>query len=118
LACFWKTYVATGEVTALKHEVGDDSVEGRTLVAEALLASAESTEVLSGLGDHVVEEVEVDATLLLCRGLASAHVVPSEVLWLGRSKGMLGIGDRAPLEVPFKGKGIVTEAFELPDEER
>lgn len=114
LACFGKIYVATGEVTALEHEVGDDSVEGRALVAEALLASAESTEVLSGLGDHVVEEVEVDATLLLCRGLASAHVVPGEVLWLG----MLGIGDRAPLEVPFKGKGIVIEAFELPDEER
>lgn len=65
---FLETYVATGEVTTLEHEVGDDSVEGRTSVAEALLASAESTEVLSGLGDHVVEEVELDATRLLCRG--------------------------------------------------
>jgi hypothetical protein len=59
------TYVATGEVTTLKHEVRDDSVEGRALVAETLLASAESTEVLGGLGDLVVEEVEVDAALLL-----------------------------------------------------
>ena len=42
-------------------------MEGRTLVAEALLTSAESAEVLGGLGDDVAEEVEVDATLLLCR---------------------------------------------------
>jgi hypothetical protein len=41
-------------------------VERRALVAEALLAGAESTEVLSGLGDNVVKEVEVDATGLLC----------------------------------------------------
>jgi hypothetical protein len=30
----------------LEHELGNDSVEGGTLVAEALLAGAESTEVL------------------------------------------------------------------------
>jgi len=57
--------VATGEVTALEHELGDDSVEGRASVSEALLASAESTEVLSGLWDYVIVEVEVDATGLL-----------------------------------------------------
>ena len=69
-----KTYVAAGEVTALEHELRDDSVEGRALVAEALLASAESAEVLSSLRDDIVEEVEVDATGLLCsrvRGLVS-----------------------------------------------
>ena len=38
--------VAGGEVAALAHEVGDDAVEGRALVAEALLAGAESAEVL------------------------------------------------------------------------
>lgn len=59
-----ETNVATGEVTALKHELGDDAVEGRALVAEALLASAESTEVLGGLGNDVVEQLEVDATRL------------------------------------------------------
>jgi hypothetical protein len=58
--------VATGEVTTLEHEVGDDAVERGALVAEALLAGAESAEVLGGLGDNVIEEVEVDAARLLC----------------------------------------------------
>ena len=30
-------------------------------VAEALLASAQGTEVLGGLGDDIIEELEVDA---------------------------------------------------------
>jgi hypothetical protein len=55
------THVATGEVTTLEHEVRDDTVELGARVAEALLASAESAEVLDGLGDNVVEELEVDA---------------------------------------------------------
>jgi hypothetical protein len=42
-------------------------VEGRTSISEALLAGAESTEVLSGLWDYIVVEVEVDAAGLLCR---------------------------------------------------
>jgi hypothetical protein len=58
------SYVATGEVTALEHEVGDDTVESRALVAEALLASAEGTEVRGGLGDDVVKQVERDAARL------------------------------------------------------
>jgi len=60
--------VAAGEVTALEHELGDDAVEGRALVAEALLAGAEGTEVLGRLGDNVVVEEEVDAAGLLCGG--------------------------------------------------
>lgn len=60
------TYVAAGEVTTLEHELGDDAVERRALVAEALLTSAESTEVLGGLGDNIVEEVEGDAAVLDC----------------------------------------------------
>jgi len=50
------TYVAAGEVTTLKHELGDDAVEGGALVVEglaraagSLLAGAEGAEVLSGL---------------------------------------------------------------------
>lgn len=62
-----RTYVATGEVTALKHELRDDTVELATLVAEALLAGAERTEVLGGLGDDVVEELKVDAARALCQ---------------------------------------------------
>jgi hypothetical protein len=41
-------------------------VEGGASVSKALLASAESTEVLSGLGDDIVVEDEVDAAGLLC----------------------------------------------------
>ena len=52
-------YIVTGEVTALKHELRDHTVELRALVAEALLAGAESTEVLGGLWDDVVVQVEV-----------------------------------------------------------
>lgn len=62
---FSTSAITTGEVTTLEHEVGDDSVERRALVAEALLTSAESTEVLSGLGDLLVVEGEVDATTLV-----------------------------------------------------
>ena len=40
-------------------------MESRPSISEALLAGAESTEVLSGLWDYIVVEVEVDAALLL-----------------------------------------------------
>ena len=62
------TYVATGEVTTLEHELGDDTVERRALVAEAVLASAELLEVAGSLGDDVVVEGEVNAAGLSCIG--------------------------------------------------
>lgn len=58
------TYVAAGEVTTLEHELWNHTVELAVLVAEALLLGAESTEVLSCLGDNIVVEVEVDAAVL------------------------------------------------------
>jgi hypothetical protein len=58
------THVATGEVTTLEHELGDDTVELGASVSEALLAGAESAEVLGSLGDDVVEKLEVDAAAL------------------------------------------------------
>ena len=61
------TYVATGEIASLKHELRDDAVEGRASVSEALLTSAESTEVLGSLWDYFIVELELDATGLLCR---------------------------------------------------
>ena len=61
------TYIATGEVTTLEHELGDDTVELGARIAEALLARAESTEVLGRLRDDVVEELEVNAALLFCK---------------------------------------------------
>lgn len=56
-----KTYVATGEVTTLEHELGDDTVEAGSLVSEALLTSAESAEVLGGLGSGISAELHDDA---------------------------------------------------------
>lgn len=56
------THVATGEVTTLEHELGDDTVEGRALVSFLHWVFAELSEVLSGPGDILGEEVEVDAT--------------------------------------------------------
>ncbi len=48
--------VALGEIAALSHEAGDDSVEGRSLIVERLalgarsfLTSAESAEVFGGV---------------------------------------------------------------------
>lgn len=63
------TDVTTGEVTALKHEIRNDAVERGALVPEALLAGAESAEVLSSLGDDRVVELEVDAAALDCIAL-------------------------------------------------
>lgn len=39
--------VMLGEVTTLNHEVLDDTVEGRSLIAKALLTSGESTNAIS-----------------------------------------------------------------------
>ncbi len=64
------TYVATGEVTALKHKLRDDAVESGASVSVALLASAESTEVLNGLWDIFLVESEVDTAGLLCRSIS------------------------------------------------
>lgn len=61
-----ETYVATGEITALKHELRDHAMELGAGVTKALLTSAESTEVLGGLGDNIVIEIKVDAAALFC----------------------------------------------------
>lgn len=72
------SYVATGEVTTLEHELGDHTVELGAGVAEALLAGAEGTEVLDGLGDDIVEELEVDTAGAGWRKEGGGSVV---VLW-------------------------------------
>jgi hypothetical protein len=60
------SYIATGEVTALKHELGDDTVELRTNVTLTLLLGlAELLEILCGLGDNVVEKFEIDTAGLI-----------------------------------------------------
>ena len=37
------------------------------LVSESFLTGAESTEILSCLGDYIIIEEEIDAAILLCR---------------------------------------------------
>jgi len=70
--------IAASEVTALQHELRDDSVERGPFVAEALLAGAEGTEVLGSLGDYIVVEIEVDSTSVRrWRSLASAFGISS-----------------------------------------
>jgi hypothetical protein len=53
----------------LKHELRDDAMEGRASISVALLAGAESTEVLDGLWDVFLVENEVDTAGLLCRSI-------------------------------------------------
>jgi hypothetical protein len=53
--------VALGEVTALDHELLDDTVEGGALVAEALLAGGQSAEVLGRLGDGLAVQAHDNA---------------------------------------------------------
>merc|ERR1719392_663903 len=52
--------VSGSEVTALAHEVRDDAMEGRSFESEPLLPSAESTEVLTGLGHDIRPQLHDD----------------------------------------------------------
>jgi len=45
--------VASGEVSALAHEPGDDAVESRSLITEPFLAGAKSAEVFASFGTNV-----------------------------------------------------------------
>lgn len=64
------TAITAGEVTTLGHEAGDDAVELGALVGQgharelalASITNRQGTEVLGGLGDNVVEELEGHAT--------------------------------------------------------
>lgn len=58
---FASSAIVIGEVSSLKHELGDDSVEDGAGITEALLTSAESSEVLGSLGDNVLVELKNDS---------------------------------------------------------
>lgn len=66
-------YIATGEVTALQHELRDHTMELRVLIAKALLTSAKSTEVLGGLRDDIVIEGKVDSAGLVWSKISMAR---------------------------------------------
>jgi hypothetical protein len=61
--------VAAGEITALKHELGDHTVELGAFIAKPVLASCELPEVSCGIGDDVVIELEYDSTRFLTTDL-------------------------------------------------
>jgi len=61
--------VVVGEVTALAHKVGDHAVESGALVSHSLFTSAKSTEILSGLGDHISSQLHDDAAHRAAAGL-------------------------------------------------
>jgi len=54
--------IVSGEITALKHELRDHTVETGACIAEAILASRELSEVSCGFGDFVVKQLENDST--------------------------------------------------------
>ena len=54
-----------GEVSTLEHELRNHTVESRTGVSVAILASGELAEVAGGLGDDIVVQLEDDAASVL-----------------------------------------------------
>lgn len=71
-----------GEVTTLEHELGDDTVEARATVALALGLLAKLTEVLGGLGDISLVEVEVDAASLGWRGSQESMLMRTRAMMM------------------------------------
>lgn len=61
-----KAHIATSEVTSLKHEFGNHSVELGSLVSEAILSGAEMLEIPAAVGGILVVEFEIDPTGLVC----------------------------------------------------
>jgi hypothetical protein len=55
--------VMVGEVSSLTHELGNDAVESGSLVTESLFASAQSTEVFGGAGDHISAQLKKISSL-------------------------------------------------------
>jgi hypothetical protein len=47
------TYIATSEITTLKHKLGNDTMKRRSFIPEAMFASAKCAEVLDSLGGIV-----------------------------------------------------------------
>lgn len=60
------TYIASSEVTTLKHELWNDTVEARASISESLITSAEGTEVLNGPWNNFIKEIEVDPSGFGC----------------------------------------------------
>lgn len=75
------TYIATGEITSLKHEVGDHTMELGAFVSEPFLASAKGAEVLGRFRGDVIVEDEVDSASLFCSPESLAHKLFDRILF-------------------------------------
>jgi len=60
--------VMTSEVASLEHELRNDTVESAASIASDFVALGKLTEVFGGLGNDVVEELELDASSALSSG--------------------------------------------------
>ena len=56
---FSTSSIVVGEISTLTHEVGDHAVESGAFIAETLLSSAESTEILSRFGDYIGPQLKI-----------------------------------------------------------
>jgi hypothetical protein len=79
--------VTIREITPLAHETGDDAVETRALVPEALLTRAELAEVLCCVRSHVCTELEGDTAHVL-----AAYLHVKEYLGVGHGETGCGVG--------------------------
>lgn len=64
-----RTHVVVGEVTTLEHELGNDTVERRALIAVSLRSGAKNSEVLGGLGNNIIVQLEGDPAKRLCKDM-------------------------------------------------
>ena len=77
----------------MDHEVFNDTVEGRSLVSEVLLASSQSSEVLDGLRDSLAVKTHHNATHWLV-AMADVEVDLVGDLWAFSSFSCLGEEDK------------------------
>jgi hypothetical protein len=55
-----------GEITALQHELRNDTVESTSLVPESILAGAQSAEIVGCLWNDIVEEPTFESACWIC----------------------------------------------------
>ena len=81
--------VVVGEVAPLEHEVGDDAVEGATLVAEPVLMGAKGPEVFGRLGGLLGFQTHDNAA---CGNVINRDVEENvfvrHCVWLSKGKGL------------------------------
>ena len=70
--------IVVGEVPSLAHELGNDTVEGRSSITEALLSSAQGAEVFGSFGDYICPELHYDTS-----GWSASDADVKVYLWVG-----------------------------------